>query len=61
MRNIHSFRGSNIVKLFLSPFWKGVYSPKVNKFFLFRVDPAFQKGTDLLVSKQEVTKVVSLV
>ena len=47
--NEYTFQGGNSVKLFLSPFWKGIYSkrkefaPSGSKFFSFREGP-FTEG-----------------
>ena len=61
LRELVHCQGRQLLKIVLSPFWKGVYA-KRKEFvpsFLFRVDP-FNKGLGVQESKQEVIKVLSL-
>ena len=59
-------RETNLLKLFLPPFWKVVYSEKKSfaplwsKIFPFRVNP-FLEGDYIHKSKQESTEIVSVV
>ena len=64
--NRYTIKGGNSFKIVLPSLWKGVYSKREefatmgSKFFPFRVD-SFQNELGVQKSKQEVTKVASLV
>ena len=62
-RNGYSFKGDNSSKIGLSSFWKGDYSKRKEReqILSFQSGPPFQKGLGVQESRQEVTKVVSLV
>ena len=64
-KNGYTFKGSYSIKIALLPFWKEVYSKRkefapFGSVFSFRKDP-FSEGGCVQESKQEVTKVVSLI